>query len=145
MLEPKSTIEHRHVLQGLTEQELQALTAHGYIICCPAGEPVVMGEDAGREIFIVLEGSLRILVQSLARELGRLVRILGPGDIFGEVAFLTDGLRCASVSAMDDVRLLILDAKPLDRLTSGDAQLAPKLFRNIAQIVPLRLRDAVRF
>ena len=81
--------------------------------------------EIGGEIFIVLEGSLRVLVQPLAREIGPIVRILGPGDI-SEVAFLTDGLRCASVSAMDDVRLLILDTKALER-TAGEAELAGKL------------------
>ena len=38
---------------------------------------------------------------------------MGPGDVFGEMALLLDEPRAASVQAVDDVTLLVLDRATL--------------------------------
>jgi len=72
------------------------------------------------------------------------VKILVPGDIFGEMAFLAQGRRCSTVVAMENSTLLVLNAKALDRIVTSEPQLAAKVFRNLARIVETTYYETIR-
>lgn len=65
------------------------------------------------------------------------------GSVFGEIRFLTEGIRYASVVALEDSTVLILNAKAMDRLVITAPKVAAKVFRNIARIVVTRLYHTV--
>jgi CRP-like cAMP-binding protein len=50
---------------------------------------------------------------------GRLIRTLGPGEGFGEVALLHDALRTATVRARTPLRLYMLDRRRFVSAVSG--------------------------
>jgi CRP-like cAMP-binding protein len=68
----------------------------------PAGERIIQEGDTGREMFIVVDGCVRIYrgEQTLA--------MLGKQGVFGELAALDPEPRNASVAAVVDTRTLIL-------------------------------------
>jgi hypothetical protein len=68
-----------------------------------AGELIVREGEPGDRFFLVDRGALEVHVA------GRPVRLLGPGDAFGEIALLLDVPRTATVTAVSDGRLLALD------------------------------------
>jgi predicted acylesterase/phospholipase RssA len=62
----------------------------------------------------------------------RVVRELGPGQVFGELALLTGSPRSAAVRAVRDSELLALDAASFDALLAEDAEFSRALLRELA-------------
>jgi hypothetical protein len=69
-------------LDGLTEEEAARCLDRSNIIECRAGDRVLKKGGVARNMFVVLDGTLEV------RDAGALLRVLGPGDVFGEIAFL---------------------------------------------------------
>jgi len=144
LLDPTATITHVSLFSRLTEDQVKSLTSFGHVVRCKSGDPVLMLGDPGREIFVIMEGCFRIQAGK-DKGSGWLYKPLTPGDIFGEIAFLTNGLRAASVVAVEDGTLLILQGRALTQLIAADPQLATIIFRNMASIVATRMRDSLNF
>ena len=68
--------------------------------------------------------------------------VLGPEDIFGEMAVI-DGLpRFATARVAEEAELISLKKKELERLCREDAPLALKLVSNIVKVFSKRVREA---
>ena len=67
-----------------------------------AGKVLNAEGDAGYRFFVIVEGEAEVLKD------GVLVRRLGPGDHFGEIAILSEGRRTASVVAATPMRVLVM-------------------------------------
>ncbi|MGH7229960.1 MAG: cyclic nucleotide-binding domain-containing protein [Nitrospiraceae bacterium] len=145
LLDPTRTPERCEMLDGLTLEDVRLLSSLGHIIPCKAGSAVLREGDPGREIFLILEGSFQVRGQLRSPSEGRISisKILAMGSVFGEIRFLTEGIRYASVVAIEDSTVLILNARAMDRLVTVAPKMAAKVFRNIARIVATRLCHAV--
>src|SRR5205814_1266065 len=71
-----------------------------------AGERIVRQGDKGDSCYVVDRGRAAVYVADGASE--RLVALLEPGALFGEMSLLTGEPRSATVRAQGDVRLLML-------------------------------------
>jgi CRP-like cAMP-binding protein len=68
--------------------------------------------------------------------------VLGPEDIFGEMAVI-DGLpRSATARVAEDVELISLNKSSLEQLCDDDAALGLKLVNNIVRVFSKRVREA---
>ena len=84
--------------------------------------------DPGREIYLVLEGRIRLsILSSDGRELS--FAHAGPGSIFGEIATLDGGERTAGATAISSVRAMALPQRALTELIEGNAKLANAAIR----------------
>ena len=74
------------------------------------GQVIFRKGDAGLGLFAVLSGLVRI---SLPSENGRelVLRLIGPNEVFGEIALLDGGQRTADASAAANCHLLFLDRR----------------------------------
>ncbi len=135
------------LFEDLTPIEVKTLASLGHIISCRAGDNVLNPGDPGREIFVILSGTFQVQrrIFGPTRPEFKVLKILSAGETFGEMRFLTDELRHASVKAREDSTLLVLNAKALDRLVTTAPKIAAKVFRNIARIIATRVCDGVRF
>jgi CRP-like cAMP-binding protein/predicted GNAT family N-acyltransferase len=145
LLNPTEPAEPCEMVEGLTLDDVRLLASLGHIIPCKAGSAVLREGDPGREIFLILNGSFEIHGEIRSSAQGRISisKILPTGNVFGEIRFLTEGIRYASVVAIEDSTVLILNAKAMDRLVSTAPKMAAKVFRNIARIVATRLYHSV--
>jgi hypothetical protein len=92
----------------------------------PAGAIVVSEGDPGNSLFIIAEGSVRVLVTGgHGRALE--IRRLEAGDFFGEVAALSGKPRSATVVATADCQLLEIERWALDKLVEARPQARPIL------------------
>jgi len=67
------------------------------------------------------------------------VAVLGPGDIFGEIAFLLERPRTMDVYAATDGRVLSLSESTVRKMIETDPKVAASLLLNISKMLCLRL------
>jgi serine/threonine-protein kinase len=72
-----------------------------------AGTLIIREHDVGDAAFIILSGTCRVYRRAGAHD--ETLAMLGPGEVFGEMALLLDETRVASVEAVTPVSLLVLD------------------------------------
>jgi len=121
-------------LDGLSDEEAERCLGHSNIIECDAGDRVLKKGGVARNMFVVLEGTLE------ARHGDELLRVMSPGDVFGEIAFLLGQPRSADVyAATDGVRVLSLSEGTIRKLIESDPGVAAHLLLNISKILCLRL------
>ncbi len=97
------------------------------------GERVVHQGDPGDAMYVVLEGTAVVTVKTESdaeREVARLSR----GEFFGEMALLTGDPRTASVTAVDDLAVLVIHKKALQAMLAR----RPGLAHEMAEIVEAR-------
>lgn len=106
-------MDHREILAQvplfapMKKRELNNISQSAEELLYDPGEMVISeGERDGR-LFIVLEGEVEV-IKGLGQAGERLLRRLGPGAYFGEMAVLGDAVRTASVRALGPARLLCL-------------------------------------
>jgi len=129
--------EGLHAFAGLDAAETKECISRSNIIECAAGDRVLKHGGSSQNLFLVLGGTLEV------RHDGRLVNVLGPGDVFGEMAFLLDLPRQSDVyAATPGVRILSLSDGTLHKLMAEEPTLAAKLLLNISRMLCGRLIKA---
>jgi MFS family permease len=86
------------------------------LIEAPAGEVVVREGEPGAQYFVIVAGHLDVSIG------GAHVDTLGPGDGFGEIALLHQGVRTATVTATSAVALYALERAPFLEAVTGSGQ-----------------------
>lgn len=99
----------------------------------PNGSVVFFEGDPAREVFVVVDGAVRL--ECTAGERSQMLDLLGPGDLLGEIGVLCGGTRSATAVAATQVEAQVIDAAVLiDRLASR-----PDLWSDLLGTVALRL------
>ena len=99
------------VLQTLEAGDLESLADQAQHVDVPAaGVSLIREGDFGHSVFAIVDGTAEVSVE------GAVVRRLGPGDVFGEIAVLSSGRRTASVTSTSAMRLVSLFKRDLWRL-----------------------------
>ncbi len=114
------------LLSGLDRKQLQRLSRDFSERTFPAGAVVVReGDDHGVGFFVVAEGEGVVSIGG--REVGK----IGPGSYFGEVALISDRRRTATVTAVTDLRCLVMTLWDFRAFVRGDADVAWKLLEHV--------------
>ena len=118
---------------GCSDRELAAVRRLSTEVALPAGTAVVREDERGVELFVLLDGTAAV-------SRGRTpLGVLGPGQIFGELALLgPSDVRDATVTALSPVRLLVVGRRELWGLLVAAPALARALLAGMAR----RLQDA---
>jgi putative ABC transport system ATP-binding protein len=74
------------------------------------GDVIIRQGGVGEEFFLIARGSASVTVQKPGAP-ERQIATLGPGDVFGEMALLTDEPRNATVSVLEDLETYYLEKK----------------------------------
>jgi serine/threonine-protein kinase len=97
-----------------------------------AGTLIIEQGDLGDEVYLIVEGEC----QAFRKADSKVLAVMGPGEVFGEVALLAESRRTACVRATTDVMLVVLRKRDLeDEITEGSwlAVLMKSLARRFAQ------------
>lgn len=121
-------------LDGFTEKEAVRCLEKSTIIECAAGDRVLKQGGVARNLFVVLDGTVEV------RDGETPLAVFGPGDVFGEMAFLLERPRSKDVyAATDGVRVLSLSEHTLRQMIKSDPAIAAHLLLNISKMLCLRL------
>ena len=124
-------------LFGILEPASRAVLADQmHAVVLTPGQLLFSRGDKGKDVFLVLEGRVRISVLALdGRELS--FAHATPGDVFGEIAALDGAPRSADATAITHVRLKALPNEALHRLLASQSPIALAVIKLLCN----RLRD----
>ncbi len=125
---------------GLTREGLaliaQVTTEEAHAL----GARIFQHGDPGDRLFIVLEGKVRI-----SREIAGMgeeaLAVLGPGQVFGEMALLDEVPRSADARAHERCRLLVIAKDAFDDLLFVHKDLAYEVLWSCVKMLSARLRE----
>lgn len=105
-----------------------------------AGTKIFQHGDAGDKLYLILEGKVRISreVPGMGEEA---LAILGPGQIFGEMALLDESARSADARVHERCRVLAIPKDGFDDLLFLHKDLAYEVLWNVVRLLTARLRE----
>lgn len=101
-----------------------------------AGDPIITEGDEGDAAYIIVSGRCEVFQDVDGQR--RVLREMGPGEVFGEAAVLSPGPRTASVIASEPTSVLVIDR---DVLHEEVGTIKPWLAR-VLRTLATRFRDA---
>jgi len=109
-----------------------------------AGSSIFHRKGQGNELFLVRRGRVRIVLPLKSTHRQHHLAVFGPGDFFGEVAFLARTPRTADAIAISDTDLYVITRAAFDEISSRDPAVSAAFFQQLSTVEALRLRDADR-
>ncbi len=127
------------LLRGCPPAALEDLARRIVVRVRPAETLILAQDEPADSLYLIAAGQVQVtIVGDSGREL--IVAQLGPGEIFGEQALLSETVQAANVSAVDDVTLLLLGREAfLEHL-----KLHPSTAVNLALTLSRRMATATR-
>jgi PAS domain S-box-containing protein len=99
------------------------------------GKPVFLEGDTSKDIFILIEGSLKLLKNK--KQIGEIYQ---SGELFGEMSYLLDSKRTASVVAQTETRLLKIPENSIPEFLLKYTEASQGIIHTLAQ----RLKDTTQ-
>ena len=120
------------LLSELSDEEVLAIKPEMRIRQYAKREVVLHKGGSGDGLLFLLSGSLQVIdVTEDGRAIG--LRMLAPGDFFGEIAVINNSTRTASVVAMSDVLVAFLPSAAALHLFSHAPSVANMMLRHLAE------------
>ena len=113
-----------------SRREFVLLARHADEVDYKPGRDLVKEGSAGREFFLIVEGSADV------RRKGRKIDTLGRGDFLGEIALLTDRPRNATVTTSSPVQALVLTKQRFRQLLAENPLISFKVMQTVAERLP---------
>jgi len=124
------------LLSDLPEQLSSGLLANAKPVKLAANEILFLAGDPGDGCFRVNEGLLKVsIVSPTGAE--RILAILGPGSIVGDMAMIDGRPRSASVSALRDCKLSFVSRSAFEAVAGKN----PEIYKHLLSLLAARLRD----
>ncbi|HEX6548336.1 MAG TPA: cyclic nucleotide-binding domain-containing protein [Candidatus Dormibacteraeota bacterium] len=126
------TLQRVAILFTLSDNILRALARQMQPMGVVKGTEVVHQGDPGDSMYIIEAGRCEVTVEESP---GHAITIafLGPGDFFGEMALISEETRTATVRALEDSKLLVLDRKTLYSTLPPDSDAIIELTKLVDQ------------
>ncbi|MCO4745428.1 MAG: protein kinase [Proteobacteria bacterium] len=109
-------IEDRYPSVEAFQRDLESFLRGGWFLPIrdvSAGAVIYNQGVEGDAAYIIQRGRAEVFIETGAGS--RTVRVMGAGEVFGEIAVLTGAPRTAGVRALDDVRLLVVNREVLEK------------------------------
>ena len=105
------------------------------------GKTIFIENMPGESLFLIKSGTVKIS-RMLAEGDEQVLIVLGPDDVFGEMAVLDGGDRSATARIAEDAVLYGLTRKSFEALAAQNPALGLKLALNIVRIFSSRVRNS---
>jgi CRP/FNR family cyclic AMP-dependent transcriptional regulator len=123
----------------LTEEGQRKLTAAGSARGFSPGQVLIRESEATNHVVLITSGRVKI---STAAPTGRqvILALRGPGDLLGESSALDGEVRSATVTALTEVKAVVLTGAEFQRFLHS----APTVAMELLKMVVSRLRESSR-
>ena len=125
------------LFRGLPADRLKRLAEVLRKKTVPAGTNMITAEQPGEVVYVMLEGTVKILIEQVdGREV--ILAFLGAGDTVGEMSLVDSAGRSANVMTMERCTLLWMDRATFQELLRN----VPEFAQNLVRLLSGRLRMA---
>jgi CRP-like cAMP-binding protein len=117
---PMSDEEKQSFLRSLsffsrcTDRQLRDIGRLAEERVLPVGTELCREGEFGNEVFVLVQGDADVTID------GRSVETTHVGEIVGELAMLGSGRRAATVRALEEMRVLVVDPEEIDSVLAAD-------------------------
>jgi len=124
------------LFQGLSPEDVGKIVAKGTTMRVAKGEVIFQQRTTGNTMFVILGGKVALSDDT------KHLATLGSGDMFGEMALISEQARSATAIAAEDTRLFVLSEAVFHKLMTK--RVAIQILLNIIGTLSKRLREANR-
>jgi CRP/FNR family transcriptional regulator, cyclic AMP receptor protein len=128
----EETLARSAIVQGVEPAAVAALISQLQPVDFPRGHTIFVEGEPGDRLYIIISGKVKI-VRSAPDGRENLLTILGPSDMFGELAIFDPGPRTSSVTTVTPVRAVSMDREALRAWIAGRPEIAEQLLRVLAR------------
>ncbi len=132
---PIERVRHNILFGGLDDGMFATLRTKLQERCYSVDEIIVEDDTEGDELYLLVEGRVKILKQTKFGD-EKLLALLHPGDFFGDLELVDGRPRSARVVAADDCLTYVLHKSEFDRLLKESHGFAVRLM----EVLSVRLR-----
>lgn len=131
-----------HVVKGcplfyeLYDEEIMGIVSKCKVIETQEGDHVFKEGESGNEIFLILNGSARVMKGEI--EIAKLRK----GDLFGEMVLLKDNVRRADIVVDNFTDILVVDYDDIFGLYESNNHVFSIVMLNLARLLATRLKKA---
>ena len=117
------------LFSAASKQELAEIASIADEIDLPEGKVLIREGDAGREFFVLIEGT------AVVERGGKKVASIGPGDFFGEISLISKTPRNATITTTSPVRALVITDRAFKQLLEHSPEIAVGVLTALAERV----------
>jgi len=118
------------LLRGLTREEAQSFLREATVVELNPGDRIVRKGDRDNTLFILLSGAAEVRADA---QPGPPIDVLGAGDTFGAVGYLTTVPRTADVVAVTPGEAIVLSGDFMDRFIAREPAIGARVMHNLAR------------
>lgn len=115
-VEAARMIDALPIFEDLPEEVLSDLAGRVQLRSFAAGKPVFRQGDRPNAFYVIRRGTLQVVEEDPETGRERVLRVLGPGESFGELGLVDGRARSATVRPVEDCQLFVVDEGTFDRL-----------------------------
>ena len=133
------------IFAGLLDEELLKVADLCKALRVPAGKAIFNEGDGGDELFIIHEGSVRVMINTRKPDgtfAPSTINMLYKGQCFGEMILLNSAVRSATVVAAEPTTLIVIREPDFRRLCDANPRIGYVVMRNLAQDLAYKLRSS---
>ena len=134
MSDIKEYVKRSELVSGLDQSVLDRVASHFQEVVFKEGMTLCKEGDLGDRMYIIMKGET-----SVTKDMGwgrRELKRMGPGDICGEMALITNSRRSATVTALTRTECLLMDRQAFDQLQNED----PHFDQRVSKVLAKRLQ-----
>jgi CRP/FNR family transcriptional regulator, cyclic AMP receptor protein len=130
--DPLELLSSSTLFRDLSSKDVAAIVALSRRVRHARRVTVVRQGDPGGDVFLILRGFLMAAIEAAnGRETG--LGVMGPGDLFGEIALFDGAPRSASVTTLTSVDLLVIEKARFLSLLEANPRLSIRLLAVMAR------------
>jgi CRP-like cAMP-binding protein len=118
---------------GVHAQEIASLFPNSGLFEYAADEHIIEQDDASKDVYLLCEG--KVAIAKTFGSAGTTLATLNAGAVFGEMAFLNNGVRVATAAAQTKCKVLRMAAQDIEAVLKTNPPLGTQLKQMAARRV----------
>ncbi|MCP3873657.1 MAG: MMPL family transporter [Desulfobacteraceae bacterium] len=125
------------LLEGLKKGEVRRIIAMGKVRTIETGRQFICQGEPSDNMMLILDGTVDVIKEDTKEVLATLEK----GEVVGEMGFVTNEPRSASVITRSPSEVFEIDKKVIQLVANRFPKIGSKLFFNLSQILSQRLKE----